>query len=117
MSIDSRPGRKSRGVFLFRTPHLLFGGPASKVWRAKLAAGAVTDLAVEYDAEARLRAVELKRAQIAPQAPRISCYHAACVATNDGARLSRPGKLKLPHLFKPGRLGRYATPNMIKYGA
>lgn len=31
--------------------------------------------------------------------------------------MSRPGKLKLPHLFKPGRLGRYATPNMIKYGA
>jgi hypothetical protein len=23
----------------------------------------------------------------------------------------------LPHLFKPGRLGRYATPNMVKYGA
>jgi 2,4-dienoyl-CoA reductase (NADPH2) len=23
----------------------------------------------------------------------------------------------LPHLFRPGKLGRYATPNMIKYGA
>src|SRR3972149_4066855 len=29
----------------------------------------------------------------------------------------RPGEQKLPHLFKPGRLGRYAAPNLIKYGA
>jgi len=31
--------------------------------------------------------------------------------------MSRPGERKLPHLFKPGHLGRFATPNMIKYGA
>jgi len=30
---------------------------------------------------------------------------------------ARPGELKLPHLFKPARLGRYTTPNSIKYGA
>lgn len=29
----------------------------------------------------------------------------------------RPGEKKLPHLFRPGRIGRYTTPNMIKYGA
>jgi 2,4-dienoyl-CoA reductase (NADPH2) len=29
----------------------------------------------------------------------------------------RPGKRKLPHLFKPGRLGRYSAPNLVKYGA
>jgi 2,4-dienoyl-CoA reductase (NADPH2) len=29
----------------------------------------------------------------------------------------RPGEAKLPHLFRPGRLGRYTTKNMIKYGA
>jgi len=29
----------------------------------------------------------------------------------------RPGEAKLPHLFKPGRLGRYPTKNSIKYGA
>ncbi len=27
------------------------------------------------------------------------------------------GERKLPHLFRPGRLGRYAAPNLIKYGA
>ncbi|TAK52223.1 MAG: FAD-binding protein [Betaproteobacteria bacterium] len=30
---------------------------------------------------------------------------------------ARPGERKLPHLFKPGRIGRYAAPNLIKYGA
>jgi flavanone/flavanol-cleaving reductase len=30
---------------------------------------------------------------------------------------ARPGEQKLPHLFKPGRLGRYRAPNLIKYGA
>jgi 2,4-dienoyl-CoA reductase (NADPH2) len=29
----------------------------------------------------------------------------------------RPGQAKLPHLFQPGRLGRFTTPNRIKYGA
>jgi 2,4-dienoyl-CoA reductase (NADPH2) len=29
----------------------------------------------------------------------------------------RPGERKLPHLFKPARLGRYSAPNSIKYGA
>lgn len=27
------------------------------------------------------------------------------------------GERKLPHLFRPGRLGRHAVPNLIKYGA
>ncbi|MCC6475074.1 MAG: FAD-dependent oxidoreductase [Burkholderiales bacterium] len=31
--------------------------------------------------------------------------------------MTLPGVEKLPHLFKPGRIGRLATPNMIKYGA
>ncbi len=30
---------------------------------------------------------------------------------------ARPGEAKLPHLFKPSRLGRYPTRNSIKYGA
>ena len=30
---------------------------------------------------------------------------------------ARPGEKKLPHLFRPGRIGRYAAPNLIKYGA
>ncbi|HLE67531.1 MAG TPA: NADH:flavin oxidoreductase, partial [Burkholderiales bacterium] len=30
---------------------------------------------------------------------------------------ARPGEHKLPHLFRPGRLGRYSAPNLIKYGA
>ncbi len=29
----------------------------------------------------------------------------------------KPGELKLGHLFQPGRLGRFATRNRIKYGA
>jgi len=29
----------------------------------------------------------------------------------------RPGELKLRHLFQPGRIGRFATVNRIKYGA
>ncbi|MCK2088829.1 FAD-dependent oxidoreductase [Thauera aromatica] len=31
--------------------------------------------------------------------------------------MALPGELKLPHLFKPGRIGRYETKNMVKYGA
>jgi len=30
---------------------------------------------------------------------------------------ARPGERKLPHLFKPARLGRFTAPNSIKYGA
>ncbi len=30
---------------------------------------------------------------------------------------ARPGEKQLPHLFRPGKLGRYATRNLIKYGA
>jgi 2,4-dienoyl-CoA reductase (NADPH2) len=29
----------------------------------------------------------------------------------------KPGERKLPQLFRPGRIGRFATKNMIKYGA
>jgi len=29
----------------------------------------------------------------------------------------KPGERKLPELFRPGRIGRFTTPNMIKYGA
>jgi 2,4-dienoyl-CoA reductase (NADPH2) len=29
----------------------------------------------------------------------------------------RPGERKLPQLFRPGRIGRFATKNLIKYGA
>lgn len=31
--------------------------------------------------------------------------------------MTRPGELKLKHLFKPGRIGKFTTKNMIKYGA
>ena len=31
--------------------------------------------------------------------------------------MTRPGELKLPHLFKPGQIGKYPTKNMVKYGA
>ena len=31
--------------------------------------------------------------------------------------MSRPGEQKLQHLFQPGRIGRFETKNMIKYGA
>nr|MCU0814658.1 NADH:flavin oxidoreductase [Burkholderiaceae bacterium] len=31
--------------------------------------------------------------------------------------MTRPGEAKLPHLFQPGRLGRFETRNRIKYGA
>ena len=31
--------------------------------------------------------------------------------------MTRPGEAKLPHLFKQGRIGRFQTKNMIKYGA
>ena len=31
--------------------------------------------------------------------------------------MTRPGEQKLAHLFKPGKLGRFSTPNLIKYGA
>ncbi len=31
--------------------------------------------------------------------------------------MNRPGEAKLPHLFKPNRIGKFATPNSIKYGA
>lgn len=31
--------------------------------------------------------------------------------------MTRPGELKLPHLFKPGQIGKYKTKNMVKYGA
>lgn len=31
--------------------------------------------------------------------------------------MARPGELKLQHLFKPGRIGKFATKNMVKYGA
>ncbi|MHB1121942.1 MAG: oxidoreductase [Ramlibacter sp.] len=31
--------------------------------------------------------------------------------------MSRPGEQKLKHLFQPGRIGRFETKNMIKYGA
>jgi 2,4-dienoyl-CoA reductase (NADPH2) len=30
---------------------------------------------------------------------------------------ARPGEAKLAHLFQPGRIGRFATRNLIKYGA
>jgi hypothetical protein len=30
---------------------------------------------------------------------------------------AKPGERKLPHLFRPGRLGRFTVPNLIKYGA
>jgi hypothetical protein len=30
---------------------------------------------------------------------------------------ARPGKRKLPHLFKPARLGRWSAPNSIKHDA
>jgi 2,4-dienoyl-CoA reductase (NADPH2) len=32
-------------------------------------------------------------------------------------RTVQAGELKLPQLFRPGRIGRFATKNMIKYGA
>ena len=31
--------------------------------------------------------------------------------------MTKPGEAKLPHLFEPARLGRFATRNRIKYGA
>lgn len=31
--------------------------------------------------------------------------------------MTRPGEQKLKHLFQPGRIGRFETKNMIKYGA
>ncbi|MBI4984007.1 MAG: FAD-dependent oxidoreductase [Rhodocyclales bacterium] len=31
--------------------------------------------------------------------------------------MTRPGELKLPHLFKPGQFGKFKTKNMVKYGA
>ena len=31
--------------------------------------------------------------------------------------MTRAGEQKLAHLFKPGKLGRFTTPNLIKYGA
>ncbi len=31
--------------------------------------------------------------------------------------MTRPGEQKLAHLFKPGKLGKFSTPNLIKYGA
>lgn len=31
--------------------------------------------------------------------------------------MTRPGEHKLKHLFKPGKIGKFATKNMIKYGA
>ena len=31
--------------------------------------------------------------------------------------MTRPGEQRLPHLFKPGKFGKFPTRNMIKYGA
>ena len=31
--------------------------------------------------------------------------------------MSRPGELKLKHLFQPGQFGKFKTKNMVKYGA
>ncbi|MBI1905660.1 MAG: NADH oxidase, partial [Rhodocyclales bacterium] len=31
--------------------------------------------------------------------------------------MTRPGELKLSHLFQPGNIGMFATGNRIKYGA
>lgn len=31
--------------------------------------------------------------------------------------MTRPGELKLKHLFQPGRIGKFATKNLVKYGA
>lgn len=31
--------------------------------------------------------------------------------------MTRPGELKLKHLFQPGQIGKYKTKNMVKYGA
>ncbi len=31
--------------------------------------------------------------------------------------MALPGELKLKHLFQPGRIGRFETRNLIKYGA
>src|SRR5574337_288011 len=32
-------------------------------------------------------------------------------------RTMKPGEAKLPHLFQPGKLGRFTVPNRVKYGA
>lgn len=31
--------------------------------------------------------------------------------------MTRPGELKLKHLFQPGRIGKFTTKNLVKYGA
>ena len=31
--------------------------------------------------------------------------------------MTRPGELKLKHLFQPGQFGKFKTSNMVKYGA
>ena len=68
----------------------------------------------------RLEIVERVSDQPGRQDPQArSCASASQPSSHRRERTcsERPGEAKLPHLFKPGRIGRYPTKNLIKYGA
>src|SRR5574337_1772496 len=42
---------------------------------------------------------------------------ARCHPPTQRPRTMKPGEAQLPHLFQPGKLGRFTVPNRVKYGA